>query len=96
MNEWELQDQLTLQWIEKPLLFNGIEYFVVAWELMFPSWGINNNKKKWNEPSVDFILFDGKETFLCLELENEVKSRKPLLSPYCQSIYRTALRLGTL
>jgi hypothetical protein len=91
MNEWQLQDQLTLQWNEKPLLLNGVEYFLVAWELMFPSWGINNNKKKWNEVSVDFILFDGKETFLCLELKNEIKGKKALLSAYCQALHRTHL-----
>jgi hypothetical protein len=91
MTEWELQDQLTLQWIDKPLLFNGVEYFVVAWELMFPSWQINENSKKWNEKSVDFIMFDGISTFLCLELKNEIKGRQALLSAYCQAMHRTRL-----
>ena len=48
MTEWELQDQLTLQWIKEPLTFQGKPYYLVAWELMFPSWGINNKKKKWS------------------------------------------------
>lgn len=60
---------------------------------MFPSWGINRNTGKWNEVSVDFILFDGEKTFLCLELKNEIKSRKPLLSAYCQACHRTRLFL---
>jgi hypothetical protein len=50
--------------------------------------GINNNKKKWNEVSVDFILFDGKEAFLCLELKNEIRGKKALLSAYCQAFHR--------
>ncbi len=40
---------------------------------------------------MDFILFDGEKTFLCLELKNEIKSRKPLLSAYCQACHRTSL-----
>jgi hypothetical protein len=91
MTEWELQDHLTVQWINSPLQFQGTTYYLVAWELMFPSWEINNNKKKWNEVSVDFILFDGKETFLCLELKNEIKGKKALLSAYCQAMHRTHL-----
>jgi hypothetical protein len=91
MTEWELQDQLTVQWIKSPLQFQGTSYFLVAWELMFPSWEINNNKKKWNEVSVDFILFDGKETFLCLELKNILKGQKPLLAAYCQAVHRSNL-----
>lgn len=91
MNEWQLQDQLTLAWLQNPLTFEGKACDVVAWELMFPSWKINNNKKKWNEVSLDFILFDHEQTFLCLELKNEIKGRRALLSAYCQSLTRTYL-----
>lgn len=91
MNEWELQEALTLQWIKCPLRISGIDYFLVAWELMFPSWEINHKSKKWNEVSIDFIFFDGQETYLCLELKNNIKSRKPLLSAFCQTLHRTSL-----
>jgi len=40
---------------------------------------------------VDFILFDKRETFLCLVLKNMIKSRKPLLSAFCQTLHRTNL-----
>jgi len=90
-NEWDLQDQLTLKWIRTPLHLNHVDYFLVAWELMFPSWKINDKNKKWNEVSIDFILFDGEQTFLCLELKNIIKGRKALLSAYCQVAHRTAL-----
>lgn len=91
MNEWQLQDQLTTEWIQNPLTFEGMAYELVACELMFPSWKINNNKKKWNEVSVDFILFDREQTFLCLELKNEIKGKRALLSAYCQTLTRTHL-----
>jgi hypothetical protein len=91
MNEWQLQSHLTHQWSKSPLIHNDRKFYLIAWELMFPSWGINRNTGKWNEVSVDFILFDGEKTFLCLELKNEIKSRKPLLSAYCQASHRTSL-----
>ncbi|MBL0317560.1 MAG: hypothetical protein IPP69_18090 [Flavobacteriales bacterium] len=91
MNEWQLQDQLTISWIHNPPIIEGRVFDVVAWELMFPSWKINENKKKWNEVSVDFILFDRDQTFLCLELKNEIKGRRALLSAYCQALSRTHL-----
>jgi hypothetical protein len=91
MNEWQLQSHLTHQWTKNPLIHKDRKFYLIAWELMFPSWGINRNTGKWNEVSVDFILFDGEKTFLCLELKNEIKSRKPLLSAYCQASHRTSL-----
>jgi hypothetical protein len=63
-------------------------------ELMFPSCGINSNKNKWNEVSVDFILFDGMEPFLCLEMKNEIKGKKALLVAYCQVLHRAHLFLA--
>jgi hypothetical protein len=91
MNEWQLQDQLTIRWLEEGFMQNGRRFDLVAWELMFPSWQINSSKKKWNEPSVDFILHDGHSTFLSLELKNEIKGKKALLAAYCQALHRTHL-----
>jgi hypothetical protein len=80
MNEWQLQDHLTTTWLQSPPIIDGRKFHLVAWELMFPSWGINDKKRKWNEVSVDFILFDSKQTFLCLELKNEIKGLWALIS----------------
>jgi hypothetical protein len=91
MNEWQLQDKLTLRWIQNPLSIDDKPFHLVAWELMFPSWQINENKKKWNEPSIDFIAFDGNETFSCIELKNEIKGKRALLSAYCQVLHRAHL-----
>lgn len=91
MNEWQLQDILTLRWIQNPLSIDDKPFHLVAWELMFPSWQINENKKKWNEPSIDFIAFDGHETFACIELKNEIKGKRALLSAYCQVLHRAHL-----
>lgn len=91
MNEWQLQDQLTAAWIQNPPIIEGRAFHLVAWELMFPSWAINEKKRKWNEVSIDFIAFDGHQTFACIELKNEIKGKRALLSAYCQALHRTHL-----
>ena len=85
MNEWHLQQTLEQKWTMGPLFWNDRHWHLVTRELMFPSWQINSNKKKWNEPSVDFVLFDGDLTFLILELKYEVKSPVKLLEAFCQT-----------
>ena len=90
MNEWELQHYLTKKWRKENLYYNGFEYHLVCWELMFPSWEINDKRTKWNEISIDFILYSIElSEFLCVELKNIVKGKKNLLSAYCQTTQRT-------
>ena len=90
MNEWELQHYLTKKWRKENLYYNGFEYHLVCWELMFPSWDINDKRTKWNEISIDFILYSIElSEFLCVELKNIIKGKKNLLSAYCQATQRT-------
>ena len=82
MNEWELQHYLTKKWRNKNLIYNQFEYHLVCWELMFPSWDINDKRTKWNEISIDFILYSLElSEFLCVELKNIIC----LLSDYPQN-----------
>ena len=90
MNEWDLQEILTDEWIDKKFNFNSSFYELICWELMFPSWEINNPKVKWDEPSIDFILYsEEKSEFLCVELKNKIKHRRDLLLGFCQVTHRT-------
>ena len=90
MNEWELQHYLTKKWRNKNLIYNQFEYHLVCWELMFPSWDINDKRTKWNEISIDFIFYSLElSEFLCVELKNIIKGKKELLSAYCQTTHRT-------
>jgi len=84
MNEWQLQEDLENRWSRDGLFWKDKKWSLVTRELMFPSWTINNNKKKWNEPSVDFVLFDGEKSFLILELKYEIKGPVKLLEAFCQ------------
>jgi hypothetical protein len=90
MNEWQLQHALTKMFREKKFKYKDDIYELVCWELMFPSWEINNKYGKWTEKSIDFIFYcETTNTFLCCELKNLIKTRKELLSAYCQTIDRT-------
>lgn len=90
MNEWELQKNLKKEYLRELLIFEEKRYRLVCWELMFPSWKINDKKGKWDEPSVDFIFYsEGDNQFLCVELKNNLRFKKDLLSAYCQVIHRT-------
>lgn len=90
MTEWELQNHLTKKWRKNNFFHNGTEYILVCWELMFPSWDINDKRTKWNEISIDFILYSiNLKQFLCVELKNNLKGKKELLTGYCQATQRT-------
>ena len=90
MHEWDLQHYLTKLWRKEYLLYNNSKYHLVCWELMFPSWQINDNRGKWNEVSIDFILYSEElAEFLCVELKNHIKGNKDLLSAYRQATQRT-------
>ena len=80
MNEWQLQDYLTKKWRKENLVFEGSDYRLVCWELMFPSWEINDNRAKWNETSIDFIFYSIElAEFLCIELKNIIKDSVPIV-----------------
>ena len=64
MNEWELQHYLTKKWRTENLNYNGFEYQLVCWELMFPSWIINRKRNKWNEISIAPLLATEIEDFI--------------------------------
>jgi len=90
MNEWELQHFFTKKWRRQNLDYDGVEYQLVCWELMFPSWMINRKRNKWNEISIDFIFYSiNLSEFLCVELKNSISGNKNLLSGYCQATQRS-------
>tara|TARA_X000001036_G_C20520779_1_gene742038 strand:+ start:82 stop:741 length:660 start_codon:yes stop_codon:yes gene_type:complete len=90
MDEWKLQEYLTKKWRKENLVFEGSDYRLVCWELMFHSWEINDNRAKWNEISIDFIFYSIElAEFLCIELKNIIKGKRKLLLAYCQTSQRT-------
>jgi hypothetical protein len=69
MTEWELQRALTDHWVPRGVQHRDEWLMLVAWEVMFPSWDINNAKHNWSEPSIDFIAIDGVGRLVAIELK---------------------------
>ena len=52
LNEWKLQKELTARWAEEGIDLAGEHLSLVAWEVMLPSWHINDAHGRWvNRPS---------------------------------------------
>ncbi|MCK6530745.1 hypothetical protein L6R50_25360 [Myxococcota bacterium] len=77
MNEHELQGRLTERWTAEGLQIDGRRYFLVAWEVMSPSWRINDAGKHWAEPSADFLVVDEQMRFTVVELKRSITGVKP-------------------
>jgi hypothetical protein len=92
MNEWQLQDHLSKRFRAEGFRHDGVTYDLVCWELMFPSWGINDNRFRWNEVSVDFIFWsEAMNQILVTELKNHITQPRQMCSAYCQVLHRTTL-----
>ena len=76
MTEWEYQDILTAKYLTQPLQVDSSKFYLVAWEIMFPSWRMNHKKTGRWEKSIDFMFFDLKDTFLLLELKAKINTLK--------------------
>lgn len=70
MNEWELQEQLVERWITSGIpLASGERLLMAAWEVM-DNWEINDSRKEWNRPSIDFVGLDIEGRMAAIELKN--------------------------
>lgn len=88
VTEWQLQEALVGRWLSDGVLIDGRRQFLVAWEVMVPSWRINDAHQYWAEPSVDFLLADADGRLTFLELKREVAGVKPCWRVLCQVTHR--------
>jgi len=83
-NEWRLQDECTKEWSENGLHISGIgQLTLVAFEVMFPSWRINEKRKPPWTPSIDFLFLNETNQFVLLEMKYNPSPGK-LLKALCQ------------
>jgi len=95
MNEWQLQERLTNRWMRNGIEIGSDRHFLVAWEVMVPSWRINDASKYWAEPSIDFLAADEHGTLTAIELKMKVPGRKPAWRVLCQVTHRSILLRDT-
>ena len=93
MNEHELQLRLTKLWTTEGVKIQGRCHFLVAWEVMSPSWRINDAGKYWTEPSADFLVADEHMRFTVIELKSRITGVKPCWLVLSQVTHR-AVELG--
>jgi len=91
INEWQLQEVLTDRWLPTGIEHQGESLFLLAWEVMFDTWTINDNTKDWTKPSIDFIALDESGTLVCIELKRRIAGRKSVWSALAQVTRRALL-----
>ena len=74
MTEWELQELLTPLWMERGIDLAGEQLVLVAWEVMLPSWKINDPSETWL-PSIDFVALDSDARLVAIELKTSIRGR---------------------
>ena len=86
--EWVLQKRLTTAWLSRDtLVLNDEPLFLAAWEVM-ASYRINDARRHWSEPSIDFLLLDRTGRLVVLELKREVRTPREAWSVLCQVTHR--------
>lgn len=96
LTEWSLQQELTKEWAISGTQVDGVHCMLVAWEVMLPSWRINDSRVHWNEPSLDFLLADEAMNLVVVELKREVLGVVPAWRVLAQVTHRSLLVVDTM
>jgi hypothetical protein len=96
ITEWDLQYLLTTRWAAEGLRINGSHHCLVAWEVMFPSWRINDSRAYWAEPSIDFLVADESFNLTVVELKRNIAGIKPCWLALSQVTHRAAELLRSI
>ena len=89
--EWELQERLTAMWSQDGVVIDGERHMLVAWEVMAPSWKINDARWKFDEPSIDFLMVNRSGRLTAVELKRVVSGITPAWRVLCQVTHRALL-----
>src|SRR6478752_4799839 len=86
--EWSLQKRLTRSWLRRgSVLLDGEELFLAAWEVM-TDYRVNDARRHWNVPSIDFLFLDRHGRMVLVELKREVRTPRESWSVICQVTHR--------
>ncbi len=89
--EWSLQKRLTTNWLEHDVVVLKQEpFFLAAWEVM-TNYRVNDSRRHWNRPSIDFLFLDRAGCMVLLELKREVRTPRDAWSVVCQVTHRAHL-----
>jgi hypothetical protein len=87
--EWSLQKRLTRSWLgSEPAILDGEELFLAAWEVM-TDFRINDSRRHWNAPSIDFLFLDRAGRMVLVELKRAIRTPRESWSVVCQVTHRS-------
>src|SRR5688500_9458002 len=82
--EWRLEDAQTKLWTGGIQMPDGEVLQLIAWEVMAPSWRINDAHGAWGEPAVDFLAVDESGRPVVIELKRRLTAPVPVWRAVCQ------------
>jgi hypothetical protein len=87
--EWSLQKRLTRSWLGgEPAILDGEELFLAAWEVM-TDFRINDSRRHWNVPSIDFVFLDRAGRMVLVELKRAIRTPRESWSVVCEVTHRS-------
>jgi hypothetical protein len=89
--EHQLQTQLTARWIDSGVQIGSESFTLVAWEVMLPSWRVNDAQPGFGQPAIDFLGVDGDGGLMAIELKMRIGGLKATLRAACQVSHTAAL-----
>lgn len=85
VTEHHLQVELTRLWAREGIPGGPSDrIMLLGWEVMLPSWRINDARLQWSEPSVDFIGIDRFGHLVLVESKVNLRGVKPVLDAAAQ------------
>ena len=93
--EWSMQKRLTASWLgQEQVRLNGEPFFLAAWEVM-TNYKVNDARRHWNAPSIDFLFLDSSGRVVLVELKRAVRTPREGWNVVCQVSHRAqALAVG--
>lgn len=86
--EWSMQKTLTASWLaHETVELHDEPFFLVAWEVM-TTYKVNDARRHWNAPSIDFVFLDREGRMLLVELKRAVRTPREGWSVVCQVSHR--------
>jgi hypothetical protein len=91
--EGQLHTALVQHWCRRGAHLDGerLFLFLLAWEVMSPSWTFNDSGGKFNEPSADFVFLDRNGRVVVGELKVRLRGPRECWSALCQAAHRVAV-----
>ena len=85
ITEWQLQKLLTARWAANGItMSSGESLQLIAWEVMPPTWEVNDAHGHWGSPALDFLAVDRAGRLAAIELKQKLRGELHTWRAVCQ------------